>query len=95
MFETFHTHEKNKCLVQIFFFKSFQVFFYTRRKYKDISPTCAAYSFTPIRVHARTYIHRLIHSRDDIMEFASGAVEERRKKITRPPNISDSSRTED
>lgn len=40
--------------MQILFFNSFQVFFYTRRKYKGISPTCAAYSFTPIRVPART-----------------------------------------
>jgi len=48
-----------------------------------------------ICTHKDMYSHRLIHSRHDIVESANGAVEKRRKKITRPLNISDSSRTEE
>lgn len=83
-------------------FNSFQIFFYvTLVQDAKVYHLAHVRQLIRLHLHTRTHIHtyvhtnRPIHSRHDIVESASGAVEKRRKKITRPPNISDSNRAEE
>lgn len=79
---------KNEC--ECFLFAFSQVLFHialVEEMQRIISRTCACL-FKLVQVCTHTDSCRIVES-------ASGTVEERRKKITRPPNISDSSRTEE